>query len=320
MRRPTFALLGLVLGSTAGCYTAVFDGSADGVFFCSTDDDCSPGQLCAVDRCVSDSGPDIRLTGPEPLSKFAAGEDFTLSVFVVGSDLDLDEPGPSHREGAGYLQVRIDGDDMGGPVLSGDISSGVTRELTLGPSTNTTPGLHRIEVQAFRLDGTPYANPSAFTTGLFWVDDGEAHVGIADPWPGTPVSATENLDVEIVSLNFQFIQPDFGEGPIIDGEGHTHVYVDADFPTCLPGCLFNYAVGGSLKPPGSEPATTVSGPIDLPASLMGNEDPRTLPLTASLNYSEHYPVPATSTDGPEWDDASIYGQFAFDTIELQLVE
>lgn len=323
MRRTTIhrtAAAGLValVGAATACYSATFDPDAQGVFFCREDADCAQGELCAADRCVSDSGPDIRLTGPEPLSKFTAGEEIDVRVHVVGSDLQLDEPGPTDRDGFGYLQVSIDGEVMGGPILSGDLASGVDQDVVLPPSTPA--GLHRIEVQAHRLDGTPFANPSSFTTGVFWVDDGTPRVGIARPWPGDRLAVGDNLVAEVVALNFQFIQPDFGQGPVVEGEGHTHVYVNADFPTCLPDCLFNYAVGGSIKPPGSDPATTVEGTLDMPMSLMGLDDPGPISLTASLNFSEHFPIPATSTDGPEWDDGTIYGQFVYDTIEIELVE
>src|SRR5690606_23631056 len=59
-------ILALALAGLAGCYTASFDETRPDVYYCVDNNDCLANQACEQFRCVSDDGPKLRLTLPEP--------------------------------------------------------------------------------------------------------------------------------------------------------------------------------------------------------------------------------------------------------------
>ncbi|MEE9383288.1 MAG: hypothetical protein V3V08_07730 [Nannocystaceae bacterium] len=293
----------------SSCYTAELNGSASGVFLCAENSECSEEHVCVLGYCTSNKGPQLRIVGPEPLTRYAVAEPVTLPIVLLGDDLVLDEPRPERVDGHGYLAIRIDDTQVGEPITSGDLHTGVSLELALG---QLDPGIHRIEVWAYESDGKRYPNPSATAASAVWVDDGAPHVAILRPLPGSKHRASDPMDVEVVTLNFQFVDPGFSAADFIDGEGHTHVYAGLDYPGCLPGCNFSYAVGGSIKPEGEDPTTTVTGQLE-PLDL----GPGTLTLTASLNYTGHLAVPFKSAD--DWSNLALYDGLVNDTIRIELL-
>ena len=236
-RNPCFAL---ALLSFAGCYAADFDTDASAVFVCSQDEECPLGQACAEGLCreLADlRGPSLAITSPAPLKVFAPG-DGNLPLGFEGQDLLLaaDE---SEEARAGYVEVYLDG-ALIDAVTAGDIEAGL--EIASIP-VPTTGGLHHIVLSARHLDGERFDNPEAESHVAFWVDDGLEHVAIVEPPPGARFeSEGARVQVEIASLNFTLVNPGFiapGEPPSAP-EGYVHIYVDADVPTCLPACNFDY--------------------------------------------------------------------------------
>ncbi|TPV93190.1 MAG: hypothetical protein B7733_21735 [Myxococcales bacterium FL481] len=306
--RAVLALAGV--GQLSACYSASLDPNATGVYGCDEPSDCADGHMCLSGVCTDDQGPELRIGGPEPLSKFSAAEPVSLSLFVQGNRLNLGEPATAGRDGEGYLEVRVDGERRGNLMTTGDLGLGVSQKLDLGVMT---PGGHRVEVLAFHIDGTAFDNPSARATTVFWVDDGLPHVVIARPWPGDRFPLEAKIEMEVVGLNFHFVDPSFAAGDSVDGEGHTHVYAATTYPECLPNCLYSYAPNGSIKPVGEDPTTVVVGSLD-PLMLEAG----TIPLTASLNYSGHLPIPFKSEE--DWHRPELFDELVYDTVVVELVE
>lgn len=315
-------LLTLAITALAGCYNADFDIDADGVFRCDADSDCPSTHACVLAVCRADAGPQLSIEGPEEGSTFQAGTAVVFPLSLSGSDLTLDSPGATDINGSGFLRIEVDGAVFGDPVVSGNVSQ--TQTIDLGMLEG---GLHRIRVRAFRLDGTVYDNPSATADVAFWVDDGAPHIGIRSPWPGDPHPVGVVLPVEIRCLNCAFIEPDQASGTRIDDpvpEGHTHVYYDRregiegtlDYPACLPDCNFEYAQDGSIKPTGSGTTNRVTGSTgEVPTK------PGSLTITASLNYTGHFPYPSDNLDPTMWAASpELVGQLVHDSIKIELVQ
>jgi hypothetical protein len=126
-------------------------------------------------------------------------------------------------------------------IVEGDLEDGIQLDTLPLPQA---PGLHHIRLVARHLDGEEFDGERAVAHAAFWVDNHEEQVGILSPPPGTkiPLGDGENLKVEIASLNFTFVNPGFIGPDEVDltGLGYVHLYVDADVPSCLPGCNFDY--------------------------------------------------------------------------------
>lgn len=306
MRRISATLgLGLCASLCAGCYLAEFDEEADGIFACEADEDCGSSFTCVRSFCISDEGPAVAIDGPEESSVFDAGQAVVFPLALHGSDLDLDEPNGTHEPGRGYLLVEVDGEELPMRFISGSLDGSVTETLDLGIMDG---GFHRLRVKAIGLDNEPYGNPSAVADVGIWVNDDLPHIGVRSPWPGDTVTAGDPLDVEVVSLNCTFIDPNLAASDRVDDpvpEGHTHIYLDRregvdgelDYPDCLPECNFDYAGGGSIKPEGESGQTRVNGTL-----LQVPTEGGSLRLTASFNYTGHFPYPSDNLDPALWTE------------------
>ena len=297
------AAIVFALGALGGCYGAQFDELASGVFVCEADDECASGFTCLRGLCVSDEGPVVEIDGPEEGSVFDAGTSVVFPLALGGSGLQLDEPNGTHEAGRGYLEVEVDGEALPSPLISGSLDGSVTETVDLGELAG---GFHRIRVKAVGLDNEAYGNPSATADVGIWVNDGLPHVGIRTPYPGDTFTAGDPLDVAVVSLNCTFIDPTLATADRVDEpvpEGHTHVYFDRregvagtlDYPSCLPECNFDYATGGSMKPSNASGQTTVEGVV-----LQVPTKPGQLSITASFNYTGHFPYPADNLNPDTW--------------------
>lgn len=234
--------------SIAGCYAADFDTDASAVFVCSQDDECPLGQACSEGLCQATAdlrGPSLAITSPAPLKVFSPG-DGNLPLAFEGQDLLLaaDE---SEEARAGYVEVYLDG-ALVDAVTAGDLEAGLELASIPVPATG---GLHHVVLSARHQDGERFDNPEADAHVAFWVDDGREHVAIVEPPPGARFESDgARVQVEIASLNFTLVNPGFvapGEPPAAP-EGYVHIYVDADVPSCLPACNFDYQ--SSIIPPG----------------------------------------------------------------------
>jgi hypothetical protein len=226
----------------SACYTADFDPDIAGVFACEEDVDCALGQACAAGVCVSaseENGPVLQLASPSQLDIYALGLDTDVQVVVAGRDLVLSGEDPDDPL-AGYIEVELDGAVID-TIVEGDLEDGIEIDAIPLPQA---PGLHHVRVVSRHLDGDEFVGDRAVAHAAFWVDNGEEQVGILTPPPGTkiPLGDGENLKVEVASLNFTFVNPGFIGPDEVDltGLGYVHLYVDANVPSCLPGCNFDY--------------------------------------------------------------------------------
>ena len=298
------ALLAACATLLPACYSASFDPDASGAFACQVEADCPSEQLCVAGTCVSDEGPRVSISGPEPLSTFAI-DDTSLESFqitVQGTNLAL-ASGTSHEPGLGTLEVRIDGAIVAARVVEGDLATG----FTVGPFdlSDEDAGPHRIQVAAHRLDGTPYPNPSALAHSIFFIDDGTPQIAIVEPAPGSAHLRSSPMSVTLGVINYTW---KVKGGDDVDGIGHTHVYSNPAYPGCLDrdsesDCNFLYLVSISGDGNPSDPRT-ISGKVE--AEKLEALPPGPAPLQAGLQSNNHLPYPS---------DADV----EFDAIEILLV-
>ncbi len=236
----TFRLLSFAVILASGCFSADLDTSVSSVFVCEDDADCAVGHSCLDGLCRAPgefNGPTLEIVDPPMLGVFQPG-DVNVPVTVQGTTLELSSV-EDDSPNVGYIEVYLDG-VLVDAVTEGALESGVN----LSPlTTPTEPGLHHIVLSARHLDGERFENPESEAHVAFWVDNGEEHVGILSPAPGSRVQiGTGQIEVEIAALNFTFVNPGFlpptGNGG--DHEGYVHLFVDADVPGCLPSCNFDY--------------------------------------------------------------------------------
>lgn len=240
-----------MLVSLASCYTAEIRSDIADVYACDGDSDCAVGNLCIDAVCTEpdeeDAGPSIRIASPAPLEIFRVGEALEVPLTIAGSNLIL-TAGENTDQAVGFLELTLDGEPIA-TVADGDLAEGISLPALPLP---TTAGLHHLRLEARGLDGEVFDNPESETHVAFWVDDGEEHVGMLEPIPGARVAVGDDqfITVEVVSLNFTFVNPGFisPADEEIEQQGYLHFYVDADVPNCLPGCNFDYQT--SLIPAG----------------------------------------------------------------------
>lgn len=288
MNRSTLgtALL-LVLSS---CYTAEFQPDLSGAYACEVDQDCPVDQTCAAGICVSDDGPHLTISGPEPLTQIPVANTDALTGFQItlqGTGLTL-SGGSTHMDGVGVLEVRIDGNIVEPRVESGNLGAG----FTVGPfdMSGAEAGPHRIRISAHRLDGMPYPNPSSVADSVFFIDDGNPQVAIMSPPPGSIHSLTQPIPVTIASINYAWKTKG---GDDLMGQGHTHVYSNAMYPGCLDAsstddCNFLYLVSISGDGDPSDPRM-ISG--EIPVEKLESLSPGPIPLQAGLQTNNHLPFP-----------------------------
>jgi len=290
-------LLSSVLAlSTAGCYSATFDENADAVFACTITDnaepdaDCPGSMVCNGSVCVEEA-PTATVMNPEDRNAVAEGTAVTVTIQTSGFDFSSDDDDPD----AGFLQVSFDNELF-------EVREGAGGLLTFEFDQPLTPGPHRIAVQVFRADGTPFGNDEASDTRLFWVDNGEPHVAITKPWPGSQfdTQSSDPVEVEVAVLNFRY---GAANTDIEDGIGHVHVYYDQPFPDCAedPTCDAGYIGVVSAAP--EEAALgldLLSSSVILPEGAVGDDT-----LSAVLRQNDHAAL--TNSDG----------DFVVDTIEIE---
>lgn len=305
------ALAGLGLG---GCFSADFDADLSGVYYCQSDSDCESAERCDLFRCVNDEGPQLEIRGPE---EDGDAVDFgmpSLNLTLRGSGIELVE-GSQRVEGEGFLRVSIDGEVVGDRIVGGDLeeSPGLAEAVDI---SGLAAGAHRIRVQAFYSDESPYENPGATAERLFFLDDGQVHVAILEPAPGSQHRVGETMMLRVRAINFTWKD---GEGDVdctqadveagscnmsLD-EGHSHVYTLDNYPECLDpvdaeaGCNFGYA--NSLKPD-EDGEDEVSGPLDFDFG-----EPGTVTISAGLQYNEHQPFPNPV-------------EIRYDQVEVEIIE
>jgi hypothetical protein len=270
----TACSLALVLGT--GCFTADLDPDKTGVFACMGDDDCSGDDVCVNQRCETEVQT-VEIRNPEDEDTFDimdAPPDMPreISVTIAGT-LELVAPSgdAEHVSGEGHIAVFVDGMEVN-PITSGPFSAGILVPIQVV----NRPGPHRVAIQARRNDGADYDNPGARATRLFWIDDGTPQVAIKSPWPNTSFGLeSEIITFQVTSLRVMLVPP-MAEGMIDPTRGHTHVYYDETFPSCLmdPQCDPNYIAIGEARN------------TDLMATIPGSAEGNAT-LTAVLRNVDH---------------------------------
>ncbi len=316
MRKCMIVGLSLLLAPITGaCFTAQFDGDADAVFFCQADEDCQEGQVCsALNRCLNDPGPSLTIKGPESLQliQYVGVPQITMSL--VGSDLKLVAQGQGVVEGEGYVELRLNGVLLE-TFSEGDLGAGLTHNSA--PGVLAQAGIQRLTARAYRADGTPYENPSASTQQLFWLDDGEPHVAVKNLYPGESLPAGDDIEVEVVTINFDLIDPesdsDFDPLDRLQ-RGHVHIYANkGDLRDCLPGCNSSYEV--TAWPDDGVPRNSASGTIDNVPGVAGD-----FKVSVMLNYTDHIPYPAETLESTIWGTGFYDDDLAIDEVTVSLIE
>jgi hypothetical protein len=313
------AALTLGVGALTGCYAAEFDAFASGVYACEVDADCQAEFSCLGGVCVDDEGPKLDILGPETLTKFLDGvTEIPLTVSL--DDIELAEPGGSHEPGKGYLEVWLDGLPVftreGGNPLSAASGSSVTVPAVELPDGIVYLGEHRLRVEAFQLDGTPYTNPSAEARRMFFIANATTpQIAVLSPWPGDEHRADRPLLVEIAAVNWTWSDP--VPGGMEEGTGHTHVYFNKDFPACLPGCNFDYTEGGAFTR-SANPDPTNENVLRANLEIAeADATPGDFTVSAGLNWDSHVPWPAATSDTVDID--AVRDQLEHDAVTIQLV-
>lgn len=313
------AVLTLGVGVLGGCYAAEFDAFASGVYACEADTDCQSEFSCLGGFCVDDEGPKLEILGPETLTKFTDGvTEIPLTVSL--DDIELAEPGGSHQPGKGYLEVWIDGIPVysrdGGNPLSAASGSSVTVPAVDLPDGIVYLGEHRLRVEAFQLDGTPYTNPSAEARRMFFIANTTTpQIAVLSPWPGDEQRADRTMLVEIAAVNWTWSDP--VPGGMDENQGHTHVYFNKDFPACLPGCNFDYAEGGALtRTANVDPnlENVLRAELEIAEA---DATPGDFTISSGLVWDSHVPWPAATADTVDID--AVRDQLEHDSVTIELV-
>ncbi len=293
----------------SGCYAADLGEVGGGVLECRLGDPdagCPGGLICDGQLCVEEA-PSVDITFPEgsnPAGQvLEAPEDLVIRVRATGLTLSTDQDDPN----AGFVRVTLDGEFT--DVTMGPITESVQIDFEgTDLERPTEPGPHRLSARAFRADGTPFDNPEAFVTRLYWINDGQPHVAITKPWPGDTFDlGTPLVDFEVATLNFEF---DVADTPVDDPAapiGHAHIYYDEDMPECTadPECDPGY-IAVVARAPGEGRGLTVSTAASLPAS-----GETTATLSAVLRRNDHGVFDAEFT-GEEGEPITVI----FDEIEI----
>ncbi len=253
----------------SACYQAELDPSISGVYVCADHVDCAIGNECLDGVCVATAnveGPVLQIAAPQQLEIFPIDNVTAVPLIVAGRNLNLDMDESEDPLG-GYIEIQLDGAVVDS-VASGSLEDGIEIDSLPLPQA---PGLHHLRVVARRADGELFDSEGAAVTVGFWVDDGKEHIGILTPAPSDRVPLFENsgVKVEIASLNFTLVNPGFSApaDATMPGLGYAHLYVDADLPSCLPGCNLDYQT--TLMPAGLSRVNRITSeqPIDLAADV-----------------------------------------------------
>ena len=315
--RASFALIATLAGLT-GCYTVTFDENADAVYYCSADADCNTGQACTQFACVDNSGPQVKITGPELLQNYAFGTT-ELTVNYTASSFEVSDSN-SVVEGEGKILVSVLGTDLS---VSSVLSNGAQLDIS-----SLDPGTYRVAAQATYGDGTPYTNPSASAYTVFYIEDSNAarpQAAIVFPPHGHIHVADEALEIVVAARNFEFVGSDedcrieAGCDPWVEGAeclpvdceisaptGHAHVYTLSDYPACLSNeidCNGDYVL--SLRPSESVDSNGTTASAQIPADRF--TETGTLTFSIGLQYNDHEPYPNS--------DFIIYDQITIEVVD-----
>lgn len=152
---------------------------------------------------------------------------------------------------------------------------------------------------------------------LFWLNDEKPHIAVQKPFPGQTLRVGENLEVEVVTINFDLVDPAFDQDfDILErpDRGHVHLYLDkSDFPGCLPKCIGDY--NARIAPEGGTIGNFAKGTVEGIPEVASNLD-----ILVTLNYSDHLPYPAESIDENLWEFGYYDDLLATDRIVVTLVE
>jgi hypothetical protein len=297
-RSLPFLLTSTAVGITIGCYNVDFDETLSDVYYCASDDDCGESQACFQYRCVDDSGPQVVVTGPEPLQNLAFGST-TLTANYDIQNFTISDAN-AVVEGQGKVQVSIVGTDISATSI---IEAGAELDIS-----TLAPGAYHLLVQAVYGDGTPYTNPGASAYAVFFVEDENPQrpqIAIVSPPPGHVHIIGEPLPVIVAVRNFTL--QDAGTDCRIDEgcdpwgpdaatclpecavvpSGHPHVYMLDNFPACLsasPTCNGDYVL--SMRLADAEGGVSTS-------SIPGDRfsEAGTFTFSTSMQYNDHEPYP-----------------------------
>jgi len=245
--------------SLGACLTNVPDPSQAGIYACVDSDDCPGGQSCLQKTCEAIELPVVKIVNPEdekPLTFKGDGVPHTEVLTVNATNLTLRELSASNEAvpGEGHLVVFLDEEEVG-KIETGDLTGGVQMELSIPD----VPGVHRIRVQARLNDGTDYDHEGGAARNLLWVADGEPHVAIRDPWPGTVFTLeSQGIDARVAVIG------DIQIGPPMTGLQHVHIYYDKTFPMCKEDLLCATDYSGVVPDDKDE-----FGPVFLPEAGAG---------------------------------------------------
>jgi hypothetical protein len=291
---------------TVGCYDAELDPDLYGVYLCEVDNDCALGSACVDGVCgdpAGRTGPIIEVVSPPQLEVFPAGQVATIPLVIGGRDLELTST-QSDDARAGYLEVVLDGAVVD-TVTDGDLRDGITVDDLIAPQE---PGMHHISVVARRTDGEAFDGDGAIASIGFWIDDGVEHVGILAPAPASkvPLGDQRPLRIEVASLNFTFANPGFISPDQIGAtefEGYVTLYIDADVPTCLPDCNFDYQA--AIMPAGLSRVNRMitDEPVELPQEL----------------GTVRIEIVAQTMDNMPYVRSATTGDFVYDIVPIQSV-
>lgn len=305
------------LGGAIACYTADFDETASDVYYCQTSSECGETQTCFQFRCVDDTGPQVRVTGPESLQNLQFGTAM-VTVNYTTEGLTVTDSN-AKTEGEGKLLVSIAGTELSTTSI---VSQGAQLDIS-----TLAPGAHRLLVQAVYGDGTPYTNPSATAATVFYLEDENPErpqAAIVSPLPGYVHVLGESLEVVVAARNFEFVED--GEDCRVDDpcdpwgpdaamclpacavvpQGHAHVYLLSDYPACLGNaitCNGDYVL--SLRPGEKVAVAGTTAIATIPADRF--TEAGTFVFSVGLQYTDHLPYPNQSV--------IIYDQITIDVAE-----
>ena len=310
------------LSVLAGCYAVDFDDEADAVFACIEDVDCRDGFVCLNALCLDDRGPALTVLGPESLSAFDAGTD-TVEISFRGSDLTLSNNFETAVDGEGYLEIYLDGQpvrskDAGTAITEGDLAGGISVGALDIPDPSVVN--HRVEVRAFRGDGTRYDNPSATGRQVFFVRSdalimaaSRPMMAVTRPWPGDRIKVGAPITVEIAAVDFTWADPTGEAGPGDLKEGHAHLFLGRDdYPACLPGCNGLYT---ATMTPGTEGTADARVLLSESVEYGGDVSEGAFSVSAGLQRNNHAPWPAEDPVGSDL----LLDQVVTDTVVVELV-